>query len=79
MQKTTRVTPAIARQIEEASKGAISFEFGETNCTEIRVKVKVGKQLCDCVTQPEHAGLRINYKHRFTGKSETLEIPCDEL
>jgi len=46
---------------------------------EIRVKVKVGKQLCDCVTQPEHAGLRINYKHRFTGKSETLEIPCDEL
>lgn len=46
---------------------------------EIRVKKKIGKQMCDCVIQPEYAGLRINYKNRFTGKSETLEIPCDEL
>jgi uncharacterized membrane protein YphA (DoxX/SURF4 family) len=46
---------------------------------EIRVKKQVGKQMCDCVTRPEDAGIRINYKNRFTGKSVTLEIPCAEL
>ncbi len=46
---------------------------------EVRVQIQIGKELCDCVTQPENAGLRINYKHRFTGKSETIEIPCEQM
>lgn len=43
---------------------------------ELRTQIQVGKQLCDCVDQPDFAGLRINYKRRFEGVSETLEIPC---
>lgn len=46
---------------------------------ELRTQIQVGKQLCDCVTQPHYAGLRINYKRRFEGVSETLEIPCEGM
>jgi hypothetical protein len=46
---------------------------------EIRVQKQVGKHWCDCMAQPEYAGLRINRKNRFTGESETIEIPCAEL
>ncbi|NRA12429.1 MAG: hypothetical protein HRT57_10800 [Crocinitomicaceae bacterium] len=35
---------------------------------EIGVKKQEGKQMCDCVTQPEHTDLYINYKDPFTGK-----------
>ncbi|MFT5860952.1 MAG: hypothetical protein ACI865_003068 [Flavobacteriaceae bacterium] len=54
-------------------------QLGAPLYPEIRVKKQVAKQMCDCVTMPESAGVRINSKNRFTGKSETLEVSCDEL
>lgn len=46
---------------------------------EMRVKKQIGKKLCACIDQPESAGLRINHKHRFSGKSETIVLGCEEL
>lgn len=54
-------------------------DLGAPMYPEIRVTRQVGKKMCDCATRPEAAGLRINYKNRFTGESETLEIPCGNL
>ena len=46
---------------------------------EVRIKKQIGKKLCNCVKRPVAAGVRINYKHRFSGESETIEIPCRDL
>lgn len=46
---------------------------------EMRTKKKLGAALCDCVTHLGSAGVRINSKDRFTGKSETIELSCEEL
>lgn len=46
---------------------------------EIRVKLNIGNQLCDCVSNPQSAGLRIHLRDRWSGTSETWEIPCLEM
>ena len=46
---------------------------------EVRVKLAVGSQLCDCVSKPGLAGVRIHMRDRWKGQSETIEVPCAEI